>query len=142
MYGIVMRTRPALIRKRCIQAANVHLIPLNVATRFCLTGVSQTVWAQSWDREERTQHSHDVLQQGYWILVLDDHDDKSNMNHIVFADEVIGKGCEGVQSAERYVLGEPSFVWELVFRNVEAIELRRSGQGASSLDQPYPVSSD
>ena len=63
------------------------------------------------------------------------------MNYIVFANEMLGKGCEGVQATERYVLRKPAFVWELVFRNIEAVELRRSGQGASNLDQPYPVSS-
>lgn len=57
------------------------------------------------------------------------------MNHI----EMLRQGCEGVQGVERHILRKPSLVRELICRNIEAVELRRSGHGASSLEEPYTV---
>ena len=88
-------------------------------------------------KQKRTQHSHNILQQGHRILALDKHHDQSDMNYIVFANEMLRKGCKGVQDTKRYVLREPTLVRELGRGNIEAVELRRSGHGASGLDQPY-----
>ena len=94
---------------------------------------------QSRYRQKRTQHSHGILQQSSRVLLPDDHYDQSNMNYIIFALEVLGKRCEEVLSVKRYILRQPSLIWKLVCRNIEAVELRRSRQRASILDQPYSV---